>query len=226
MARHPSVQQLILLSAAGTSGDVLGCIEDINAVELRFDAIGFLDDAPAKAGTNFCGLPVLGTLADFTEFPDAMFVNCLGSSSNYWKRGRIVESLGIPADRFATLVHPSAVVSRQCVLGTGTIVYPFVFIGSEVRIGRQSLVMSHASINHGVTVGDYAIVASMVALLGDVTLGAHCYVGAGATVRQGRTVGVGSLVGMGSAVVADVAPNTVVMGIPARHARVANPVSD
>jgi sugar O-acyltransferase (sialic acid O-acetyltransferase NeuD family) len=218
MSRHPSVRPLVFLSAGGTAADVLGFIEDINHLELRFDPIGFLDDAPAKRGTSLCGLPVLGALPDFAKFPDALFVNCLGSSSNYWKRGRVVEALGIAPERFATLVHPSAVIARHSSLGAGTIVYPFAFIGSGTRVGRQALVMSHASINHDVNIGEYAIVASGAVILGKVTLGVHSYVGAGASIRQGLTVGDGSLVGMGSVVVRDVEPKSIVLGVPARRA--------
>lgn len=224
MSRHPSVRPLVFLSAGGTSADVLGFIEDINHLELRFDPIGFLDDAPAKQGTSLCGLPVLGTLPDFTKFPDALFVNCLGSSSNYWRRGRVVESLGIAAERFATVVHPSAVIARHASLAAGTIVYPFAFIGSGTRIGRQVLVMSHASINHDVNIGAYAIVASGAVILGKVTLGVHSYIGAGASIRQGLSVGDGSLIGMGSVVVDDVGRNAIAMGVPARLAGQVNTI--
>lgn len=222
MRRHPSVQPLVFLSAGGTTADVLGFVEDINAQELRFDPIGCLDDAPAKQGTTLCGLPVLGALPDAAKFPDAQFVNCLGSSANYATRGRIVDALGLAPERFATLVHPSAVISRHSSLGHGTIVYPYAFIGSGTRIGRQALVMSHASINHDVVIGEFAIVASAAVILGKVTLGAHVYVGAGASIRQGLSVGAGSLIGMGSVVVDDVEPGCIAMGVPARLVRRAN----
>jgi sugar O-acyltransferase (sialic acid O-acetyltransferase NeuD family) len=216
MRRHPSVQPLIFLSAGGTAVDVLGFIDDINARQLLFEPIGYLDDAPAKQGATINGLPVLGRLPDCARFGDALFVNCLGSSANFRGRATVIDALGIAADRFATLVHPSAVVSKYSSVGAGTIVYPHVFIGSGTRIGRQALVMSHASINHDVTIGDHAIVASGAVILGKVTLGNVSYVGACASVRQGLSVGEGALVGMGSVVVRDVDADTVVVGVPAR----------
>jgi sugar O-acyltransferase (sialic acid O-acetyltransferase NeuD family) len=212
----------VFLSAGGTSIDVLGMIEDINDEQLRFDPIGYLDDAPGKQATTVSGLPVLGRLPDFEKFGDAQFVNCLGSPSNYRIRRQRVEELGIAPDRFATLVHPSAVISKRSMLGDGTIVYPHAFIGSGAQIGHQALVMSHASINHGVVIGEFAIVASGALILGDVKLGACSYIGAGAMVRQGVVVGEGSLVGMGSVVLRDVQPNHVVMGVPAKFARLAS----
>jgi sugar O-acyltransferase (sialic acid O-acetyltransferase NeuD family) len=219
MSRHPAVRPLVFLSAGGTSADVLGFVDDLNAQELRFDPIGFLDDAAAKQGTTFCGLPVLGTLPDVTKFPGVQFVNCLGSPANYWLRGQVADALGLAPQRFATLVHPSAVISRHSSIGDGTIVYPYAFIGSATRLGRQTLVMSHASINHEVIIGEFAIIASGAVILGKVTLGAHSYIGAGASVRQGLSVGERSLIGMGSVVVEDVGPDSIAMGIPAKAAR-------
>ena len=219
MGRHPSVQPLIFLSAGGTAVDVLGFIDDINGRELRFEPIGYLDDAAAKQGAVIYGLPVLGKLADCHRFEDALFVNCLGSSSNFRTRGSVVDALHLASNRFATLLHPSAVVSKYSSIGAGTIVYPHVFIGSGTRIGRQALVMSHASINHEVTIGDHAIVASGAVILGKVSLGRGSYVGACASVRQALSVGDGSLVGMGSVVVRDVEPDTTVVGVPAKPAR-------
>ena len=43
-----------------------------------------------------------------------------------------------------------------------------------------------------------------------------CYIGAGSMVLPGVTVGEGSVVGAGSVVTRDVAPGTVVVGVPAR----------
>ena len=218
------VRQLILLSAGGTSIDVLGLIEDINERLGCYEVIGFLDDAKSKHGHSVQDLPVLGPLSDVSKYRDVFFVNCLGAPGNYWRRATIVERLGLAADRFETLIHPMAAVSRHSTLEPGAIVYPHAFIGSGVKIGRQVLVMSHASINHDVTIGDYAIVATGAIVLGKVSLGSSCYVGAGASIRQDLSVGRRSLVGMGSVVVKSIGDNCLVMGVPARFTKPAIPL--
>ena len=72
MRRHPSVQPLIFLSAGGTAVDVLGFIDDINDRELRFEPIGYLDDAAAKQGAVIYELPVLGKTRLLVTFPSSI----------------------------------------------------------------------------------------------------------------------------------------------------------
>jgi acetyltransferase-like isoleucine patch superfamily enzyme len=58
-----------------------------------------------------------------------------------------------------------------------------------------------------------------VHLAGSVTIEPECYLGQSSTIRQCLQVGRHSLVGMGAVVVKDVAPDSVVMGNPARWVR-------
>jgi sugar O-acyltransferase (sialic acid O-acetyltransferase NeuD family) len=213
------VTSLVFLTAGGTALDVLGLIQDVNAMRPTFEMLGFLDDAPHLRGTSLNGLPVLGPLADHAKFADALFVNCLGSPANHWRRGPIVEQLGVAPDRFATIVHPSAVISRSATIDAGAVIYPFAFVGDSVRIGRQVLLMSHTSLNHDAAIGEYSIVASGAIILGKVRVGAHAYIGAGSSLHQGVSVGSRSLVGMGATVLKDVPADTVVVGTPARFLR-------
>jgi acetyltransferase-like isoleucine patch superfamily enzyme len=47
-------------------------------------------------------------------------------------------------------------------------------------------------------------------------LGDHVFVGAGAVILMGVTIGEGAVIGAGAVVTSDVAPYTVVAGVPAR----------
>lgn len=50
-----------------------------------------------------------------------------------------------------------------------------------------------------------------------IVLGKNVWVGAGAIILQGVTIGDGAVVAAGAVVNKDVAPNTVVAGVPAKH---------
>jgi acetyltransferase-like isoleucine patch superfamily enzyme len=60
---------------------------------------------------------------------------------------------------------------------------------------------------------------SGVTIAGDVHIEADCYLGQSCTVREMRRIGRGSLIGMGSVVLRDVAPNSIMVGNPARRLR-------
>ena len=211
--------ELIILGAGGTSAEVFDFLEDINEDRHTYTCLGFLDDDERKWGTHLFGAPVLGPLASAHRWPNARFVNALGSPANFWRREEIVSKAGIPPERFETIVHPSARVSRRSSLACGAIIFPQAVISASVAVGRQAIILSHAVLNHDARIGDYTIIASGVSVAGRVSIGRGCYLGAGSQIIQDAAIGDYCLVGMGSVVLETVPPESVVVGVPARHLR-------
>jgi sugar O-acyltransferase (sialic acid O-acetyltransferase NeuD family) len=180
--------------------------------------LGFVDDDPALHGTTRSGLPILGEVSTVTRMPAGVVV-CVGNPRNYTARQRIVQRLGLPVERYATIVHPAAVVGSGCVVGPGSVLLAGTVLTADVTVGSHVAVMPQAVLTHDDRVGDYATVASGVRLGGGAVLEEGAYVGAGALVREGVTVGAWSLIGMGSVVLADVPPGEVWVGGPARYLR-------
>ncbi|MEU8617778.1 acetyltransferase [Streptomyces sp. NPDC048623] len=183
---------------------------------------GHLDDDPALQGCVVDGAPVLGGTERIRKLKDASFVVCVGSPRDYASRARIVARLGLPDDRYATVVHPTAVVSASSVLGPGTVLLAHTVLTAAVRVGRHVAVMPQTVLTHDDEVGDFATLASGVRLGGTVRVGRGAYLGAGAMVREGTEIGAWSLVGMGSVVLSDVPPGEVWAGSPARLLRPAS----
>jgi maltose O-acetyltransferase len=86
----------------------------------------------------------------------------------------------------------------------------------------------------GLTIGDNASICEGTAILtlehdvddphlalrgGSVEVGDYAFVGSYARILPGVTLGEGAVVGAGSVVTRDVAPYTVVAGVPARYVR-------
>ncbi|MFI5235313.1 MAG: acetyltransferase [Gemmatimonadales bacterium] len=208
--------QLIILGAAGTARDILDWLPALAAAGCDYRCLGLLDDDPAKRGTFIGGVEVVGTLSDAARWPDVRVIDALGGPRSYRRRGELLARTGIRDDRFDTVVHPQAVVSRNAQLGAGCVIYPFSFVGPDVRLGRHVTVLSHGSINHDCSIGDCAILASHAALAGGVTVEDHCYIGMGARIIQHARIGRGAMVGMGAVVLKDVAADATVVGNPAR----------
>jgi len=102
-------------------------------------------------------------------------------------------------------------------------------LGSDVAIGFGSTFDTTAP--WLISVGDHTTISEHVRVLvhdagpakhlgvsrlAPVSIGAFVYIGAGVTILPGVTVGDGAIVGAGSVVAHDVAPRTVVAGVPAR----------
>ena len=180
--------------------------------------LGFADDDQALHGTIRSGLPILGPVDSVTGL-EAEVVVCVGNPRNYRARQQIVERLGLPAARYATVVHPAASVGTGSVVGPGSVLLAGTVLSADVTVGAHVAVMPQAVLTHDDRVGDYATVASGVRLGGGAVLETGAYVGAGALVREGVTVGAWSLVGMGSVVLHDVPPGETWVGNPARNLR-------
>ncbi|XIE77595.1 acetyltransferase [Streptomyces sp. SBR177] len=184
---------------------------------------GHLDDDPALHGREVDGVPVLGGTALAHGLADASFVVCTGSPRDYASRARIVDRLGLPEERYTTVVHPTAAVSASSVLGPGTVLLAHTVLTAAVTVGRHVAVMPQCVLTHDDVLGDFATLASGVRLGGAARIGTGAYLGAGALLREGTEVGAWSLVGMGSVVLADVPPGEVWAGAPARRLRPAPP---
>jgi sugar O-acyltransferase (sialic acid O-acetyltransferase NeuD family) len=207
---------LLILGAGGTASDVLELFADSTGPDgMRYHVLGLLDDNPDLHGESVGEHRILGSLADLGRWPEAMVADTLGSPRSHRRRAGIIAHLGIDPGRFATLVHPTAVVADSAVIGTGAIVYPHTMIGPRVQLGSHVIVLSHSVVNHDSRIGAYTILASHVACAGRVTVGADCYLGMGSCLIQDAHIGNGALVGMGSVVIRDVASGGVVAGNPA-----------
>lgn len=206
---------LIILGTGGNAYDVLDIVEAINARRADWEVAGFLDDAKV-AGSEFLGLPILGTLAEAGRFGRELFVNAIGSDTSYGKRPAIIASTGVPDDRFAILVHPGASVSSRARLGRGVYVNHGASVAGNVTIAAHVAVGPGCIVGHDSTVGEYSMLAPGSIVSGFVRVGRATYIGAGAMVRQRVFVGDGARVGMGCVVLRDVTRGETVVGNPAR----------
>lgn len=185
----------------------------------RWNLVGFLDDDPDLRGASVSGTSILGGLLELSDLPDAFVVVCTGHPGDFGSKKRIVERLGLARERYATLVHPAAVVPSSCRLAEGTVILAGVVATTDVEIGAHVGVMPQAVVTHDDRLDDYVTVGAGVRLGGTVHVEEGAYLGSGCVIREALTVGLGALVGMGAVATRDVPPGEVWAGVPARFVR-------
>ena len=176
---------------------------------------GFIDDRDALHGSEILGLPVLGG-QDWLESDEARAMKVVVTIGEPAVRRRVVERLTEGGVRFATLIHPTAVVTPWVALGEGTVVLANCTFTADISIGCHVVFNPGCTVAHDVVVEDYVYVSPGVDLAGKVVLEDSCHLGTGATVIPGCRVGGRSVVGAGAVVVGDIPPDVTVVGVPAR----------
>lgn len=219
------MKKIVILGTGGNCIDILDTLFDINDSQRSsmYECVGFLDDNPEKWGQSFNGVKVLGPLQRAREMSDCSFVFGIGSISNFWKRRDILEKTGIMENRFESIIHPTASVSRMAAVGKGTIVFQNVTITSNASIGRYVCILPNSVVSHDAAIGDFTCMAGGVAVSGNVQIGQGCYLGTNSAIRDGVIIGDYCLVGMGSVVLNAISENSVVAGNPARFLRHTRP---
>jgi sugar O-acyltransferase (sialic acid O-acetyltransferase NeuD family) len=211
-----AARDLLLVGAGGFAREAVEAVRAINAVQPTWDLLGFLDDDPAKRGELIGGARVLDGVDAVHSNPGAQVLLCPGRPDNYIIRRVLVDRLGLPDDRYATVVHPAATVGSTCVVGPGSVLLAHVDLTADVAVGRHVVVMPQVVLTHDVRIDDYATLASGVRLGGGCHVRTGAYIGSGACLRERTTVGDWAMVGMGSVVTRDVPAERLWFGTPAR----------
>tara|TARA_B110001452_G_C15122204_1_gene391147 strand:+ start:191 stop:862 length:672 start_codon:yes stop_codon:yes gene_type:complete len=103
----------------------------------------------------------------------------------------------------------------------GSILCANSIITSNAKIGRFFHSNLSSYVAHDCVIGDFVTFAPHVKCNGNVHIHKHAYIGTGAVIKQGSfdnplIIGEGAIVGMGAVVTKNVAPNTTVIGNPAK----------
>jgi sugar O-acyltransferase (sialic acid O-acetyltransferase NeuD family) len=214
--RRPQPPDLILLGAGGGVYDVLDIVDALNDDGANINLLGVLDDG-REPGSEHVGLEVIGGLADCHRFASARFVSTIHNERDYSRHPEIIARLGLAPERFATLIHPRAGVSRRATIGHGVCICDGASVAGGVTIGDHAFLGARAVVGHNTTVEDHVVLAAGALLGGVVHAQRACYVGSAAAVRPNVTIGREALVGLGAIVVRDVPESFVVVGNPARR---------
>ena len=207
---------LLLIGGGGLARETLELVRAVNAVNPTWHVVGLLDDDQRMHGRRIHDAQVIGPSEAVHEHPDALVTACVASPGNPLGRLALTARLGLGSERFATLVHPAAVVPRSASIGAGSVLHAGTVLTADVTLGAHVALMPAVVLTHDDQVGDGVTFGAGVRVAGGVTIGDAAYVGSGALLREHIIVGTGSVVGMGAVVTRSVPAGEVWAGVPAR----------
>jgi UDP-3-O-[3-hydroxymyristoyl] glucosamine N-acyltransferase len=176
---------LHLIGAGGLASDFLACFKDVLNVS------GCWDDQLA-AGSDFNGIPVLGTVNDLINSKNR--VQFIITVANPAVRMKIAGMLGNSVHDSPVIIHPDSRLFDKAtiILGDGCIIFPGVIITTKVSVGCHSVFHIGTSVHHDVTIGDCSVLMPGVRITGNVTVGNNVFVGPGEALSHGTSIGDGA----------------------------------
>ena len=207
---------IFIMGASGTSKEVKGMIEDINALHQidTYQIIAFVD-IEAKEDIN--GVAVINEemfYKKLMDFPVAGIVIPFGTPELKMKLYRqMTECINIV---FPNIIHPCAVVSEMVTMGFGNIVAAGATISPNVNLGNFCLINNNCNIGHDTKLADFVVVNPLAAVSGNVTIGQGALIGGSSAILQGIEIGERARIGLGAFVVKDVLSDMTVVCEPAK----------
>ncbi len=215
------MKKIIIIGGYGNGTVAASTIEDINKAEgtTKWEILGFLNDFE-KEPIN--GFPVLGKVTKedaqpFLKDENIYFLYTLISVKLNYKFIHKLHDLDIPDDRFATIIHPTAVISKFAEIGFGVVIQPFVSVGPNVKIENHIQIYAQSLIGHNAVLNNYSYIANNACVGASVILDEGAYLGTNCSTLENIKIGKWSVVGIGSVVIRSVDDYTKVVGNPSRE---------
>lgn len=215
------MKKLVILGGSGIGMIAASIANDLG----YYEVLGFLNDYLPKGERigKYKSYPVLGTTEDLPNFlvekDTYAFIAYVGMQQEEAVYKKIT-ALDIPVERFATLIHPSAIIPKGfCQIGNGVLVAPLAQLSPDTSIGDNCILLPNSFVGHDSTLDRFAHVATNGVIGANVHVGKGVHIGSNATIREKITIGDFSLVGAGSVVLKDVPENAIVVGNPAKILR-------
>ena len=186
------------------------------ATDAGFEVVGYVENLDrARCASELDGRPV--HWIDDCQPLVATHVAVCGLGTT--RRSVFTEQAAGLGLRFATILHPTAHVSRTSTVAEGSIVGVNVVVAAHATIGRHVLLNRGSMIGHHTQIGDYVSVLPGANIAGACVVGRAAYIAMGSVVIDRITIGEESVVAAGAVVVEDVPANVQVVGVPARIVR-------
>ncbi|VAW70945.1 4-amino-6-deoxy-N-Acetyl-D-hexosaminyl-(Lipid carrier) acetyltrasferase, partial [hydrothermal vent metagenome] len=187
---NPDNKPVIILGAGGHA-KVL-----INMLNLVGRPIIGIVDPFREVGFLLQDIKVLGDDNIISSYSSAEIelVNGIGALPDKNIRWLLADKHRKQGFKFATVIHPSAMVANDVSLGQGVQIMAGSIIQPSVSIGTDSIINTGTIVEHDCVIADKCHLGPGVVFSGAVKIGEETYIGTGTSVINGINIGYGVVV--------------------------------
>jgi acetyltransferase EpsM len=215
------MKKLVIFGGSGIGMIAASIAEDIGSHEV----LGFLNDAIPEGNEigKYKKHPVIGKTEKYLELltdPNIDFFIAYVGLQNEKETFEKIKKFKIPKNRWATLIHPSAVIpEKYCSIGNGVLIAPLAQLSPDVTLNDHCILLANSFVGHDSTLDVFAHIATNGVVGANVHVGKAVHIGSNSTVREKIHIGDFALVGSGSVILNDVPSNSIFIGNPGRLLR-------
>ncbi|TDU42893.1 acetyltransferase EpsM [Gelidibacter sediminis] len=212
------MKKLVILGGRGIGMIAASVAQDLGYYEI----LGFLNDFVPVGDTVgvYKKHKVIGTSKDVDKYlkdEDVYFFIGYIGMKNEKEVFEKISNLNIPRERFATLIHPSAIIPKgYCKIGNGVLISPLAQLSPDTTIEDNCILLPNSFLGHDSTMKRFSHITANSVVGGNVVLGRGAHVGTNATIRENINIGDFAIIGSGAVVLNDVPENSIYVGNPAR----------
>lgn len=204
------MKPLIFIGGGGHCKSVIEAAESAG-----YQILGVLDK-PEVVGKEILSTKMIGTDDDIPTYVDkAEFVITLGFIKNPFTRIKIYNKVKEAGGKLATIIAPTAHVSKYAEIGEGTVVMHQAFVNAGAKVGNNVILNTFSNIEHDAIIGNQCHISTGTMVNGDCKVGNNCFIGSQSVLANGITIGDDIIVGAGSLVRKSIFEKGIYSGIPA-----------
>lgn len=174
------VKKLVLVGGGGHCKSVIDVAESAG-----YTILGILD-RPEEVGKKVLGYEVIGTDDEIVKYADkAEFVVTVGQVKSPALRIKLHNMVEQGGGKLATIISPSAHVSKYATVGEGSVVMHQAIVNADAKVGKGCIINTFANIEHDVLIGAYCHISTGTMINGGAEIAEGTFIGSQSVVNQG-----------------------------------------